>query len=377
MASKAGAGWNLAAVAAAMSAAAIDPGRWGRAMDVISEQTGSVGAVLLPVDGLIPHSILSHSIAGLSEAYLRDGWYETDLRFRGVSRLRSHGVFDERHYTSEEEMRRHPYFQELLGRFDLRWSAMVKMQAGEDLWTVAIQRSNAQGAFSSTELASLQQLSRHLSTVGAAAKALGFARVDAALQAFEASGTPVMLLDRQARVFRMNPAAERLVDADLQLVKGRLRPRQKDSARKLDNALQKILWDMDDQVPLGGPVVIPREGRAPLLAFASRIPSLTADALAPCQVILVFQDPEQRALPSVATLRECFGLTAAEARLVVHIASGMTLDDVAARTSVSKLTVRNQLSAAMKKVGVRRQSELMTTVAALAPRFKLDLKPKI
>jgi hypothetical protein len=51
MASKAGAGWNLAAVAAAMSAAAIDPS-WGRAMDVISEQTGSVDAVLLPVDGL-------------------------------------------------------------------------------------------------------------------------------------------------------------------------------------------------------------------------------------------------------------------------------------------------------------------------------------
>ena len=372
MASKSGAAWDLPAVAAAISAASIDPTKWVKAMDVVAEQTGSVGAVLIPVTGLIPNDVFSKSIGGLREAYISEGWHEKDLRFRGLSVLVDKGVFDERHYTNEEEIGKHPYFQDLLGRFGLRWSAMLKMEAGDELWTVAVQRSIAQGAFNEEELGRLQRLSSHLATAGAAAKALGFARVDAALAAFEASGTPVMLLDREARVFRLNAAAERLLGADLQLVKRRLRPRDRNAARSLDAALRALLMNLHDEIPLGAPVVIAREGRAPLLAYPSRIPSLTIDALAPCQAIVTFRDPEDRLMPSVATLRECFALTDAEARLAVHIASGLTLDDVARKSAISKITARNQLAAAMKKMGVRRQAELVATVSAMAPRFKTN-----
>jgi DNA-binding CsgD family transcriptional regulator len=247
---------------------------------------------------------------------------------------------------------------------------MVKMTAGDELWTVAVQRSIEQGPFSQEELGHFQLLSSHLATAGAAAKALGFARVDAALAAFEASGTPVMLLDREARVFRLNAAAERLLGADLQLVKRRLRPRDRNATRFLDAALRALLMNLHDEIPLGAPVVIAREGRAPLLAYPSRIPSLTIDALAPCQAIITFRDPEDRLMPSVATLRECFALTDAEARLAVHIASGLTLDDVARKSAISRITARNQLAAAMKKIGVRRQAELVATISAMAPPIR-------
>jgi DNA-binding CsgD family transcriptional regulator/PAS domain-containing protein len=367
MASKSGAAWDLPAVAAAMSAAAIDPTRWVKAMDVVAEQTGSVGAVLVPVTGVIPNNVFSESIAGLSEAYFREGWHETDLRLRGLSVMLDQGVFDERHYTTEEEIGKHPYFQDLLSRFGLRWSAMIKMTAGDDLWTVAVQRSIEQGPFSPEELGRLRLLSAHLATAGAAAKALGFARVDAALAAFEASGTPVMLLDREARVFRLNAAAESLLGPDLRLAKRRLRPRDRNAARVLDAALHALLMNLREEIPLGAPVVIAREGRAPLLAYPSRIPNLTIDALAPCEAMIAFSDPEDRLMPSVATLRECFALTDAEARLAVQVASGLTLEDVARRSSISKITARNQLAAAMKKIGVRRQAELVATVSAMAP----------
>jgi DNA-binding CsgD family transcriptional regulator/PAS domain-containing protein len=370
MASKSGAAWDLPAVAAAMSAASIDPTRWVTAMDVVAEQTGSVGAVLVPITGVIPNNVFSESIAGLSEAYFREGWHENDLRFRGLSVMLDKGVFDERHYTTEEEIGKHPYFQDLLNRFGLRWSAVVKMTAGDDLWSVAVQRSIEQGPFSQEELGRFQLLSSHLATAGAAAKALGFARVDAALAAFEASGTPVMLVDREARVFRLNAAAERLLGADLQLVKRRLRPRDRNGARALDAALGALLMNLGAEIPLGAPVVIAREGRAPLLAYPSRIPALTIDALAPCQAMIAFRDPEERLMPSVATLRECFALTEAEARLAVHIASGLTLDDVARKSSISRITARTQLAAAMKKIGVHRQAELVATVSAMAPLLR-------
>jgi DNA-binding CsgD family transcriptional regulator len=154
---------------------------------------------------------------------------------------------------------------------------------------------------------------------------------------------------------------------DLRLAKRRLRPRDRNAARVLDAALHALLMNLREEIPLGAPVVIAREGRAPLLAYPSRIPNLTIDALAPCQAMIAFSDPEDRLMPSVATLRECFALTDAEARLAVQVASGLTLEDVARRSSISKITARNQLAAAMKKIGVRRQAELVATVSAMAP----------
>jgi hypothetical protein len=85
--SKAGGRWDLSAVAAAMSAAAIDPQKWVQAMDVISTETGSVGAVLMPIKGVIPHKILSDSIADLSEAYLSEEWFKTDIHTNQIAGL--------------------------------------------------------------------------------------------------------------------------------------------------------------------------------------------------------------------------------------------------------------------------------------------------
>lgn len=64
-----------------------------------------------------------------------------------------------------------------------------------------------------------------------------------------------------------------------------------------------------------------------------------------------------------ATLR----LTPAEAAVVVGLADGLGLGEIAEARRLSIHTVRNQLKAAMAKAGVRRQAELVRTVGGLLP----------
>ncbi len=357
----------------AIAGAVIDPSRWVRAMDVIAEQTGSIGAFLAPVEGKIPNKIVSDSIVGLSETYFSEEWFREDIRLRptALATFMEKGVFDERDYTSLDEIRTHPYFRDLLDRFDLRWSATLKMTGGDDLWGIGIQRSIEQGAFSTDELAKLSRFSDHLSVIGAAAKALGFANIKATMRAYEVSGAPVMLLDRKGRVIRINPAAERMLGGDVQVSEQRVRLSNKVAARALDKALHALFWNTGERAALVQTVVIPRDGRMPLLAYPTRLPEAAHDALALAQGILVFKDPEVRLMPSVVTLKESFGLTDAEARLAINIALGKTLEEVAVANSIAPVTARNQLSAAMRKMGVRRQPELVAIMSSMAPNIAI------
>nr|QQZ50235.1 hypothetical protein JKL49_00325 [Phenylobacterium glaciei] len=74
-----------------------------------------------------------------------------------------------------------------------------------------------------------------------------------------------------------------------------------------------------------------------------------------------------------ASVRESFGLTAAETRLAARLKDGLSLKEAADDMAVSLNTVRNQLRAIFEKMGLNRQSELvraLTQLGALAQAFE-------
>ena len=85
--------------------------------------------------------------------------------------------------------------------------------------------------------------------------------------------------------------------------------------------------------------------------------------------ILLLVSPVRRSveIPPEA-IQAAFGLSAAEARLASALVAGCTLGDYAARTGVSRNTVRNQLIAVFDQMGTRRLTELVATIVdALGP----------
>ncbi len=83
---------------------------------------------------------------------------------------------------------------------------------------------------------------------------------------------------------------------------------------------------------------------------------------APRGVSLFVSDPDTALLIQPETLEGLYGLTVAEAKLVIALVSGQTLDAIAAATGTSPNTLKNQLKAVFRKTNTSRQAELMKLV---------------
>jgi DNA-binding CsgD family transcriptional regulator len=261
-----------------------------------------------------------------------------------------------------EEFVRTPIYRELCAPLGLRWVAGVKVAAGDDLWCLAIQRSADEGPFAAADMRRLSVLSRSLSAAAATARAFGFARAEAALDAFAMSGSAVVLFDRCGEVFRFNKAAACLLGHDLQIVRNRLVSKDQGATAALDRTLHALLW-RPDGASLQPPLGLPREEGYPILAYLSRLSGVAADCFAPCQVVAVLVDLEARVRLVERDLMSIFNLTPAEARLASRLSSGESIEKIAAGLSISYETSRKRLKSIFQKTNTHRQAQLVALLA--------------
>jgi DNA-binding CsgD family transcriptional regulator len=335
-------------------------------MDAVAQATGSFGAILLPVPPKpIPVVPTSESLGSASVVYFRDGWVDHDERYRGIPRLLKYGVTSDFDFATADHIKRSPYYQDFLGRAGLRWFAGIKVTSGEDTWCLSIQRSINQGPFSTQELRKLVRLCKPLSSAASTARALGYARAEGALEAFALTDHPAFMLGQAGEVLQANTAAERVLREhdDLSIRDGLITSFSADATASLYRALYAV---MSSDSSLMAPIPLPRRKyRRPLLAYAIRLSTVSHDTFAACRAILVLVDLDAQPSPPVSVLRDCFGLSAAEARLAKGLAAGYGLDQCAEELSITKNTARQELKSVFGKLEVRRQSELVTLLSKI------------
>lgn len=343
-------------------------------METITALTGSAGAVLLPYRGrlplithlpVIPHS---QSLAPALEAYVRDGWSGRDERHKPFSAFEKRGVVSEFDFTTPDEIAGSPYYQEFLAPFGLRWFAGVKIACGGDVWCLSMQRSIEQGPFSKDHLRKFIQLSGQLSASAGLSQMLGFAKANAALEAFQVSGVAAVLIDRHGSVFRLNAAAEQLLGLELQIRNGQLVWSDHRATTLLNSSLHQLLWGGMASGP-AAPVVLPREHGRPVVAYPTQLTTLAQDILAPARAAVVFVDLARQTATSDHILRSVFGLSPAEARLAMRISSGESLEFAADALGVAYETARNHLKAVFAKTDTHRQAEVVSLLARLLTGF--------
>jgi len=139
--------FDLKAIAETLNAAALDPTRWARALEMLVSQTGSFGSVVFPLQGAMPYIPATASMQESFEAYVRDGWINRDERFRAKDQLLRRGVATDRDVMPEEALKRNPYYQEFLARFNLKDVAAVRVGTGEHVWSLTVHRTLQQEDF--------------------------------------------------------------------------------------------------------------------------------------------------------------------------------------------------------------------------------------
>lgn len=349
-----------------LAVAAIDPSRWTEALETAAACTGSYGAVLLPVVGALPIVSATPSMDRSADLYVRDGWQTRDERYRGKIPFLSKGVATDDDCMPLDARKRSPFYQEFLRACNLNGWAGVRIGRGDLVWNMSLQRTPDQGPYSASELHCLSGLADTLDSVVQISAALGLAKGESALNAFEFSERAALLLDRSGHVVRVNTAAERLLGEDLQISAGYIRCQDPKSNEALDGAIRTLFWSLDAFTT--APVVVQKLSGGRLVIYPMRLPGLTDSPLSAFHAILVISDTDLMHSADVTTLRDVFELTAAESRLAVALTNGKDLETYATERGLSKQTLRNQLKSIFLKTGTNRQAQLAVMLSNLVPK---------
>jgi DNA-binding CsgD family transcriptional regulator len=184
-----------------------------------------------------------------------------------------------------------------------------------------------------------------------------------ALQALDQLAVASIVADAEGRVIEMNPAAERIVRCGNGLTtrQGRLRAERVFEAAKLARLIAAAGSHEPSGAAAGRMLVGRGGGKSPLtVSVAPLTPQLSG--VDHRFVLILVVCPEDQA-SSADDWAKLYGLSPAESRLAAALMAGNRLSEIAARSGVRISTLRTQLSAILRKVGVERQADLVRVLS--------------
>lgn len=183
--------------------------------------------------------------------------------------------------------------------------------------------------------------------------------------------TGMALVDRDCRLLLANRSAARLLDSGdgLALSHGRITASRRDQVDHLRDLVDGICTGISVKDDEGaGVMTIDRgDGVRPLSIKVAPVQLNSGDDGSNSKVAAIFiRDLEVRQSVPPEVVAKLFGLTFAEARVVVELVKGKRPQEVADDLGVSLNTVRNQLKQIFSKTNTGRQSELISLVLSSA-----------
>jgi DNA-binding CsgD family transcriptional regulator len=355
--------------------AVIDTASWSDALHRLARSFNAVSCMFYPQhpDQTILNLPASHDFKELLGAFVRDGWWQTDHRAdRGWPRANAGGaVVLEHEIVSDEERRNLPAYHELYGRYGVPWWAALSFVASGRYWCMPVLRHAGPGPFTPAEARKLDRVIPHLRRMISISEKLTLDRIVASLDILDCVKVPSLTLDWRGRVLRMNRLAEQLVDEDLRIVNGRLEANHRESNRRLQRLLAAVVALGAQSAFTAHPsacaeaVRIDRRDCRPLVVEAIPASRLFADVLCQARALVFITDLAAPLLTAPEKIAAVLGLTAAEGRLVSHLAGGADLEEAAGQLGISIHTARSQVKSAFAKTDTHKQAELV----ALASRI--------
>src|SRR5262249_37737130 len=91
------------------------------------------------------------------------------------------------------------------------------------------------------------------------------------------------------------------------------------------------------------------------------------DIFVRCAAALVLTPVTMPEAPPVELVQSFFDLTPAEARVARHLASGKTVEDIAATGGTSTNTIRTHVRGVLEKTGCNRQADVVALLTGISP----------
>ena len=367
-----------------LHAAALDDGLWPAASASIDEVCGSKGNILVSGDGGFNGGVdlffVRTLYRGQRRPELEREYFETyhpvDERLPRLRRLADSRIVHVDTLFTGEEKKASPVYNEIMPRTDTGNCLHARLDGPDGsriVWTLA-DPVDAEG-WTSERVETVGRLLPHLRHFVRVREALVEARalrttIDGLL---ETAGMAVIRLDRSGGVAEANDRARAILD-------------RRDGLRDEDGRLQAALPEEDDALQglvaraapygggagAGGSMTVSRERAVSrLLLHVSPVGADGTDGTdgprsGRTGALVLAIDPADRLRLDPDALGRFLGLTPTESHIAASLVEGMSLQDIAAETGRSVITVKWHLRHIFAKHRLSRQSDLVRLAMSIA-----------
>jgi DNA-binding CsgD family transcriptional regulator/PAS domain-containing protein len=368
----------------------LEPRRWDAVMDRFAELLNARAAALQVVDPSCHHNHLSVASRHLrhpdmqpvTEAYLKEIWkQETPLYEKLFQSPQARFLTDWEclGYPSPEQLARHRPMRWINQNFRVHYRAATRLRESplcNEL--MAIQYPvERQSPITEAELDFANLCLPHFARVVELTRLFNLLRAScgATLDALDALGMGVFIVDDQARILLDNQAGRDLLEAGDSLYRdehGHLRARNHgDAFSQLIRQATAIAGGHDPAG--GGRLRLPRANGGPdyLLTLSPFRDRRLLDEGDFRGALILVTDPQRQRPPDATGLAALYGLTQAETHVCHALLKGLNAPQIAEQRNVSVETVRSQIKSILKKTRTHDRLALFQ----LAISIDLPLEP--
>ncbi len=364
----------LASVLEPLYAAVLEPERMAEFSGALCAATGShVGAVMVHDSGhgqgrldLLVGADPEHVAAYEAEFAGDNLWM-----LRGQGRMIAGGFMDSDTVVGRTELRRTRYYNEYLQRCDVEQSAALCAKAdAEGVVVATVCRSGSLQPYTESHLALMRDVAPHWANAYAIQRQLSRLqeRVETLEAAMEAVPVGMVMLDGSMRAIRMNAVAEGWLSQGnvLRLQQGR--PEAAHGNQMLRQAMHEaVVGRHADGRSLRHAGSLMLKDGAGRNAMAAAIHPLTRMPGRPgAAVAVLFLQPLGAGGSLEGSLRQLFGLTAAEAALARALHQCGDLAAAAVECRIATATAQTRIKVVYGKTGEHGLAPLMRLLSAVA-----------
>jgi DNA-binding CsgD family transcriptional regulator len=341
------------------------PELWPGVLDEVASLANGSGGLLFAVRDRVLNWTSSSTLNDIFQTYVTDGWFAKCTR-RVCLFSQNQPVFLVEHdFWTKDQLDANPIYRDFFRPRGLGWSAGtgLMMPTGDNI-VFSVERAYDRGPIEIDQVHTLNELRPHLARAALIAARLGLKSAKGANDTLAVLGLPALVLDESGVVIEANPLMNDLTE--------HVSWRAQDRIALKDVRANELLWaslpglekpseGSVHSFPLRG-----QDGRAAMVAHIVPIRRSAHDIFGRSYALLIVTPVTARKAPPVELLRSLFDLTPSEARVARGLATGESLDDIAASGGVARNTVRAQLQQVLGKIGCSRQAEVTALLSNVA-----------
>jgi DNA-binding CsgD family transcriptional regulator len=344
--------------------AAVIPELWVEVLDRIAAIARCDGGILITADpNQAVRALSSQCLSPMLRAFIDEGWMRQNIRAARLRALNYPGFVVDLDIVSAQEAETDALYVNCLRKYGggVGTGTVIPAPSG-DLIIFNIERSYKKGFVDRDVLPALDALRPHLARSALLSLRLGLERAQAMTEALGRLDLPAAVLASNGRVISTNALFDKMQGQFVPTAGGRLsishRPANDLFQASLSNSARKDenLRSYSIPVPATGVFTACVAHLIPVRRQAKDIFTGAANILA----VTALTGPKA---PSVHILNGLFDLSPAEAKVAQGLVEGLTIEEIATSSKLSRETIRKQLRAVLTKTGTNRQAELVGLLA--------------